>query len=171
MISPIFAASIAPRSEVSSQGCTTIAFTAATRLASAISRSYFEGDATGPVGAALANPVDAMLVSAMVAYTLACPALDGRPMRPLHAVRLRHRMQWLDCCERSIGRRGRTIRGCAECDGGLRWNAGRAHSTLRRSYRKPPAASLGRREELTESRQARPQCRSTAFRIARARSP
>ena len=43
------AASTAPRSDVSSQGCTTIAFAAAARLASAMSRSYFD-DRCGGLG-------------------------------------------------------------------------------------------------------------------------
>src|SRR6516225_7001231 len=44
VMSPAFAASITPRSEVWSQGCTTIAFAAVVRFAPAISRSYFDPD-------------------------------------------------------------------------------------------------------------------------------
>src|SRR5205085_7045498 len=43
---PASAASAVPRSEVSSQGCTTIVVTAGTAFAAAISRSYFEGRAS-----------------------------------------------------------------------------------------------------------------------------
>ena len=64
MMSPIFAASNAPRSEVSSHGCTTIALAAATCFASrnqpVVFRRRRRGDGSGR------GSVDATLVSAMV---------------------------------------------------------------------------------------------------------
>ena len=50
---PASAASIAPRNEVSSQGCTTTVVAAGTCFARAMSRSYFEwgGSPSGPIAA------------------------------------------------------------------------------------------------------------------------
>ena len=50
---PASAASMAPRSEVSSQGCTTTVVAGGTCLARAMSRSYFEagGSPSGPMAA------------------------------------------------------------------------------------------------------------------------
>ena len=50
---PISAASIAPRNEVSSQGCTTIVVAGFTSFARAMRRSYFEGDEVWLDGIAL----------------------------------------------------------------------------------------------------------------------
>src|SRR5437899_3226565 len=60
---PASAASVAPRSEVSSHGCTTTVVAAGTSFARAIRRSYFDcgGPATGPTAASV--PISLSLVS------------------------------------------------------------------------------------------------------------
>ena len=72
---PASAASVTPRNEVSSQGCTTTVVAAGTCFARAMSRSYFEwdGSPSGPIAAMV--PISPSLAGSIRPST--SPALRG----------------------------------------------------------------------------------------------
>ena len=114
MISPASAASIAPRSDVSSHGCTTIVFAAGTFFASAINRSYFDSArwAVDPV---------ACKFTAVFSITTLWPEVC--PDR---------RQRWRDFRALSTGHRRQRVRLPARCGPDLRLSIHRGRSEPRK---------------------------------------